>query len=287
MQVVRISGLVYQAVMAVVLGGGIAVIGFNVMPYGAWLGLIPFLAVMWFGLRRPLRRWQATRTPLSSDRRAWLEAHLPFYARLEAGEKRRFERDVQILLEEWTFEGVAGVDVYDSLRLGVTAGAALLLHGRPDWELAPRQTILFYPAAFDEDYYNSDYADFEGMAHLHGPVILSKPAVEQGWAHPEDGNNVVLHELAHLFDFQNAYADGAPALMDPASARAWGRLVSREMQRVRLGKSLLRRYASTNPAEFFSVAVENFFERPEALRRMHPEVYQALAQFFNIDLLKQ
>ncbi|MDX1548092.1 MAG: zinc-dependent peptidase, partial [Rhodothermales bacterium] len=109
------------------------------------------------------------------------------------------------------------------------------------------------------------------------------PAVMEDWAAPGTGHNVVLHEIAHLFDFDDAYAEGIPSLMDPKSAEAWSRLVRREMRRVRLGKSLLRRYAATNPAEFFAVAVENFFDRPDALKQRHPHLFDALVAFFNLD----
>jgi Mlc titration factor MtfA (ptsG expression regulator) len=42
-------------------------------------------------------------------------------------------------------------------------------------------------------------------------------------------------------------------------------------------------YGATNPAEFFAIATEAFFERPRALRERHPELYAALGQFFHQD----
>jgi hypothetical protein len=81
----------------------------------------------------------------------------------------------------------------------------------------------------------------------------------------------------------DAVAEGVPSLMDRSSAKAWSQLVRREMQYVRLGKSLLRRYAATNPAEFFAVAAENFFDRPQQLYDRHPELFEALTAFFNLD----
>jgi Mlc titration factor MtfA (ptsG expression regulator) len=211
-----------------------------------------------------------------------LEAHVPFYRGLDAVGRRRFERDVQFFLDEQRFEGV-GVEVTETLRLAVAAGAALLLHGRPNWELPARRTFLFYAGRFNEDYDEDALGDYEGMAHAQGPVILSAKAVEMGWAVPHDGDNVVLHELAHLFDFENLDADGIPTLLNPASAEAWRRLMRAEMVKVRQGRSVLRRYAATSAAEFFAVAVENFFERPELLAHRHPELFEALCAFFNLD----
>jgi hypothetical protein len=190
---------------------------------------------------------------------------------------------VQIFIDEHHFEGIEGVTITTDLRLGVAAGAALLLHGRPDWELDGTSSVLFYPDAFDDQYFGGDYADYDGMAHEQGPILLSARAVEESWADPTDGSNVVLHELAHLFDFKNEGADGIPSLMDPASEEVWQRLVRKEMRRVRRRQSLLRPYAATAPSEFFAVAVEVFFEQPGPLKDEHPELFNALQSFFALD----
>ena len=269
--------------MALILGGGTAFIGVEATPVGAWLGLVPALIVLGFGIRQPLRRWQVARAAMPGGWQHWLRRHVPFYRQLAEKGRARFERDVQFFVDEHSFEGIDGVTVTDELRLGVAAGAALLLHGRPNWELEGASSFLFYPGAFDEQYYGSDYADYDGMAHEQGPILLSAEAVRESWDDPADGSNVVLHELAHLFDFKNAGADGIPSLMDPSSEAAWQQLVRREMKRVRRGRSLLRGYAATAPSEFFAVAVEVFFEQRDAMQAEHPELFEAMRAFFNLD----
>ena len=47
--------------------------------------------------------------------------------------------------------------------------------------------------------------------------------------------------------------------------------------------TLLDTYGATNPAEFFAVATEAFFERPRALRHQHPSLYRELKRFFRQD----
>ena len=42
-------------------------------------------------------------------------------------------------------------------------------------------------------------------------------------------------------------------------------------------------YGAENPAEFFAVVTEAFFERPRALRAKHPELYAEFARFFRQD----
>jgi Mlc titration factor MtfA (ptsG expression regulator) len=261
----------------------VAVIAGQTGAFSPWFGLGPAAVVLLLGTRRPLRRWRLARQGLPADGRRWLEAHVPLYGRLGADARARFERDVRFLVDEISFEGVQGVDVTDELRLGVAAGAALLLHGRPDWELPSTPSVLFYPGRFDDAYYGGEYADYDGMAHEQGPIILTASAVKESWADAGDGNNVVLHELAHLFDFDNEGPDGVPSLVDPSAVDSWQALVRREMRRIEHGRSVLRPYAAEAPSEFFAVAVEVFFEQPERLARHHDALFDALRSFFALD----
>jgi len=42
-------------------------------------------------------------------------------------------------------------------------------------------------------------------------------------------------------------------------------------------------YGATNPAEFFAVVTEAFFEQPARLRAAHPALYAQLAAFYQQD----
>jgi Mlc titration factor MtfA (ptsG expression regulator) len=283
MRVVRRSTIYTTTLLAVVVGGAVALVA--AQRGGAWsaLGLVPAVLILAGGLRRAIRRRRVARTPMPSEWRAWLSDHIPPYSRLDDDARARFERDVRFVIDEYNFEGVQGVEVTDSLRLSVAAGAALLLHGRPDWELPGSRSVVLYPARFNESYYDGADADYDGMAHQQGPILLSAPSVRASWADPGDADNVVLHELAHLFDFDNEGADGVPSFVAPASAASWQALVRREMQRVRRGQSILRPYAAEAPSEFFAVAVEAFFEQPGRMARHHEDLFAAMVAFFHFD----
>ncbi|MDT7856772.1 M90 family metallopeptidase [Rubrivirga sp. S365] len=248
--------------------------------WGVGVGLAAWAAVVAWTLRRPLRRLRLARRPFPPDDRAWLEAHVAVYAALDRTARPRFERDVTWLRDGLTFEGAGGVVPDDRLRLMVAAGAAVLLHGHPDWEIPTERTVLLVPDTFDEAYGDEEPGLYDGMVHSQGPIVLSVRAVEDGWAR-RDGYNVVLHELAHVFDFEGWEADGAPSFLDPRSADAWRDLVRREMRRAERGDGVLRSYAATAPAELFAVATEQFFERPARLRNRHPELFDALVAFYN------
>ena len=61
----------------------------------------------------------------------------------------------------------------------------------------------------------------------------------------------------------------------------------REMKRINRGKSKLRTYGATNKAEFFAVASEFFFERPDELKLHYPKLYDMLKKIFQQDLKRQ
>ena len=284
MRAVRPSDLVVPA-----LWGGLAALLAGVLVWRLAEGVGAAVAVgaaVWAGalalsLRRPLRRLRLARRRLPEASRTWLEGHVPLYAALPRAERQRFERDVAWALDGLRFEGAGGVEPTPDLRLSVAAGAALLLHGHPDWELPTERTVLLVPDTFDEAYGDEEPGVYDGMVHSQGPIVLSANAVERGWARG-DGHNVVLHELAHVFDFEGWEADGLPHFLDPRSAEAWTQLMRKEMRRAERGDGVLRSYAASAPAELFAVATEQFFERPARLRRHHPELFDALVAFYNL-----
>lgn len=283
MRILGRSQLAFSLALGLILGLGAGAIS----AFGTGTGWLPGLVVLsvflFFALRKSVGRWRATRRPLPPGATQWLERSVGLYRRLGREGRRRFETDVQIILDEWIFEGVGQMEVTFEMRLAVAAGVALLLHGRPDWELPHRQTVLFYPDSFDDEYLVESEGEFDGMAHQQGPIILSAKALEESWRDGEDGGNVVLHELAHLLDYKTEFADGVPSLVDPRSIAAWQALVRKEMRRIRRRRSILDGYGATDQAEFFAVAVESFFEQPDLMERRHPELFTALKAAFNMD----
>jgi Mlc titration factor MtfA (ptsG expression regulator) len=66
---------------------------------------------------------------------------------------------------------------------------------------------------------------------------------------------------------------------------AWARVLGHDFDQLvreteHHHRTLLDRYGATNPAEFFAVATETFFEKPRQLRSKQPQLYSQLQQFF-------
>jgi len=109
--------------------------------------------------------------------------------------------------------------------------------------------------------------------------------VKAGAADPNDGHNLVLHEFAHQLDFEDGSTDGTPVLESGAQARSWAQVFGEELEALRRAAdagevTLLDPYGAQDPAEFFAVATETFFERATELRQRHPRLYEELRRFY-------
>ena len=104
----------------------------------------------------------------------------------------------------------------------------------------------------------------------------------------DDGENLVFHEFAHQLDFESGDANGTPPLESKHQYASWARVLGAELETLRRASetgapSVLDDYGAENPAEFFAVATEAFFERPAELRERHPALYAELREFYHQD----
>jgi MtfA peptidase len=217
-----------------------------------------------------------------------------FFVRLAAADQAELFQHVQVFLAEKSFEGCAGQEITDEVRVTIAAQACLLLlHRKTDY--FPRLiTILVYPSTYLADEQRPVTAEiWEEGKHARlgetqrqmGSMVLAWDAVKWGAADPSDGKNVVLHEFAHQLDFENLAADGTPELATRQQQLVWREVMRTEFASLRAADqtgipTLLDTYGATNAAEFFAVAVEAFFERPLRLRSQHPRLYAQLQQYF-------
>jgi Mlc titration factor MtfA (ptsG expression regulator) len=232
---------------------------------------------------------------LSADGRRALGA-LAWVGALSAEERARLETLVARYVGRWGWEGCAGLVVTDEMRVAVAAQAARLAVGMDGDPFRNVRTVLVYPSAFvtpnerrDELGIVSDRMVESGEAwHGRGPVIVSWDDAREGLDVGNDGSNVLLHEFAHKLDMLDGWADGTPPMSSRAEHALWTRTMTEEFERLRHALAegragVLRDYAATNPAEFFAVATEAFFERPDDVKRRAPALYERLAAYYRQD----
>ena len=250
-----------------------------------------------FGIfkERQRRRLRAQSVPTAW--RAIISRTLPFFDRLPPNDQEELLGHVQVFLAEKRFEGCAGLEVTGEMRVTIaTQACLLLLHRKTDY--FPRLlTILVYPSGFlvSGDRHVEGHiweAGEEGRlgetGSEMGSMVLAWDAIKSGARDPSDGKNLVLHEFAHQLDFEDQVADGVPVLGSRGAVLSWAEVMKMEFAALRAAdatglSTLLDTYGASNPAEFFAVATEAFFERPRALRQAHPRLFAQFQHFFRQD----
>lgn len=218
-------------------------------------------------------------------------------ARLPAEDQAELLGHARVLLEEKHFEGAGGLLMRDEVRVTIAAQAAVLLVGR-EADYFPRLTsIIVYPTGYvaTEAAPSEGGVWSEGEEHLLGhtgrdlrALVLAWDEVRAGAADPDDGDNLVLHEFAHQLDFEDGYTDGTPPLDTGAGLRSWTEVLSQELEALRRASeagdpTVLDPYGAEDPAEFFAVATEAFFERAVDLARHHARLYEQLRDYYRQD----
>jgi Mlc titration factor MtfA (ptsG expression regulator) len=252
---------------------------------------------MIFGLLKERRRRRLRSRPFPEDWLGTIKRNVAFFRRLSARDQAELLGHVQVFLAEKRFEGCDGLEITDEVRVTIAAQACLLLLHRKTDCFPHLLTILVYPSTYlaEERRHVHGHVWEEGkMSRLGetgrwlGAIVLAWDAVKFGATDPSDGKNVVLHEFAHQLDYENYAEDGAPALETRDQQLSWQEVMRAEFASLRTADetgipTLLDTYGASNPAEFFAVSTEAFFEQPRALRARHPRLYAELRSYFHQD----
>jgi Mlc titration factor MtfA (ptsG expression regulator) len=260
-----------------------------------WTTLIAVVVALGLGLPRwRLRR--ALARPIDPTWRAIMRRNLPIYPRMAPDLQQQLHRMVKQFLHQKKFVGCAGQEITDEVRVTIAAQACLLLLNRPSRVFPSLHTVLVYPTAFVVPRKQVDEAgvitearqDLLGESWGDGRVILSWDHVRHGAHDWTDGQNVVLHEFAHQLDSESGSNNGAPFLGSPSRYREWAEVLSRAFESLRHDamfqqQSVLDHYGAQDPAEFFAVATETFFEKPYQMAERHPDLFDEFHKYYRVD----
>lgn len=246
--------------------------------------------VGWLHAKRQRDRRKAVMAvPLEERSRQLLRKHMPLFDRVPEELRPRLESLMQMFMHELSFEACGGLhEVTEEMRLAISAQACLLLLESGYEDYGRLRSILVYPDAYRAHDEEEGPSVRLGESWETGSVVLAWNSVRQGAVNTEDGHNVVLHEFAHQLDQASGAADGLPRLKARGDYRTWAEAFNRSYDvlcdRVNRGrKTVIDPYGATNPAEFFAVATETFFEKPEQLLEVHEDVYGELKRFYGLD----
>ena len=273
--------------------------------------LSSLLTSMFRPLKRLFRRVRAlTRRPVVPiDEALWMDAtaEYAFVRALSAEENRRLRMIAADFLSRKSIHGAAGLEINDLIRTQIAAQACILVLELGVEYFDGWSEIIVYPSQFVPE---REVVDEIGLVHttrdplageawLGGPLVLSYEDVAKSSdpAHAGQGYNVVIHEFAHKLDMLNGEPNGYPPMQKGMKREDWKRAFmaaylefckqvddadahARRDRGQALDRLPIDPYASENPAEFFAVISEVFFETPQVVADAFPAVYQQLTLFY-------
>ena len=244
---------------------------------------------------RRVKRKRLSATPFPAEWKQIVQKNVPLYNRLPDSLKEQLHGLVHVFIAEKNFEGCGGLEITDEIRVTIATQASMLLLNRRATYFPKLHTILVYPHTYAARITSSNgtvtvngQSIRLGESWQNGPVVLAWDSVTGGTLNITDARNVVLHEFAHQLDQEDGATDGAPTLEHRSSYIAWARVLSKEYEALqkkkRKGrKTAMSKYGATNPAEFFAVATETFFEKAKQMKKKHPELYDELRNYYKLD----
>jgi Mlc titration factor MtfA (ptsG expression regulator) len=260
------------------------------------LGLVLIFLVFYPDMKRTAHRREIEKKEFPQNHIEILKNNLPFYEKLLPEQKERLHKKIMVFLDEVRFEGCGGLELNDEIKLTISGQASMLLLNSPKSYYNIITSVLVYPTAYLAKTQNPDGTVAEesvrlGESWTTGTVVLAWDNVKHGISNTEDGHDVVLHEFAHQLDQEDGSGNGAPILPGKSAYSSWARVLGKEYKELKerkkkFKKSTLDKYGATNPAEFFAVATETFFEKPEQLQKKHPELFEELKKYYQIDPLR-
>ncbi len=216
---------------------------------------------------------------LRNEHRRILENYFTFYKNLDAPSKKLFESKLARFIRAKTFIPRKMPKVTAEMKVCISASAIQLTFYLPDVYLNHFRYILVYP----DEYYSVITRKFhKGEVNpRHQAIVLSWKAYVEGFA-ANEGINLGLHEMAHALHLENTIRNEEFDFLPKEELRTWDRMAADEINKINQGgHPFFRLYGGVDTFEFFAVAVENFFERPQAFQDYNSKLYYVLSRILN------
>jgi len=199
-------------------------------------------------------------------------------------------RDItSLFLHDKYIESAQGLELTNAMRVRIACEAVIPILNLDLEYYHSWHTIIIYPAQFVS---HEEFHDGAGVVHRHrsvrageawhrGPVVISWEDVIAD----SDDDNVIIHEAAHKLDLLDGSANGRPPIHRNMNQERWTAVLSEaydsHVADIDAGRMTgIDAYAAKNPAEFFAVTSEAFFEIPDVLKRIWPGVYEQLSLYY-------
>lgn len=209
-----------------------------------------------------------------------LTKRFPYFNSLSSIQKDRFINRLQQFIATKTFK-IHDDKGFKEMPVLISAAAIQLTFGLEKFLLPNFEFIHVYPQEFMR--VQETICFLEGNVSGHS-INLSWKHFLEGYANPNDGQNVGLHELAHALYYQNFIVEENE---DPTFRNTFGhfnnygnKVFEQEQQP---GNDLYSDYALRNFQEFWAESAEIFFEKPAEMKAAYPVLYDTIKILLNQD----
>lgn len=212
----------------------------------------------------------------SKETKAYLDKYFTFYQKLPPKSQYLFRKRVAYFISTKNFIPRDIPEVTEEMKVLISASAVQLTFGFPKLNLSFFLNILVYPDAY---YSTISRAHHKGEVNPRmKAIVISWKYFVEGYIHT-DGRNLGLHEMAHALRLENRIMNEEYDFLDADTLKEWELRANHTIKEIQEGREdFFREYGAANNDEFFSVAVENFFERPKLFSEKHPLTYKTLCQ---------
>lgn len=252
--------------------------------------------MIWSKIKKLFLESERAEEVFKDEWREYIAVDVPLYSRLPEEVKLQLHERIALFVASTRFEGCNGLELTERMILTVAAQACMLVLNRDGEPYPDLRNVYLYPTTFSSVQKSRDALGVVTEREIHrlgeswetGTVILAWDSVERGARNIYDARNVTFHEFAHQLDHEDGGTDGAPELPSRKAYRSWAKVFRENyadfLKAVESGKrTLIDEYGATNPAEFFAVATETFFEKPKQLRKRRPELYEEIKGYYGVD----
>jgi Mlc titration factor MtfA (ptsG expression regulator) len=234
-------------------------------------------------IKKNLKRFLFLRK-LENAYKPYLSQYFSLYNSLNPQDKLVFERRVQRFIDIKQFIPRGGIkEITPEMKALVAGSAVQLTYGYPNIYFKHFWRILIYP----DNYYSTiTHKHHKGEVNLRGLIVLSWKSFKEGFSNQTDGLNLGLHEMAHALRLINIVENEEYDFYDREIMNEFDNEAKHETIKLINSpheKSIFRNYSTTNLDEFFSVAIECFFERSYEFKQYNPKLYTLLTKILKID----
>ena len=201
-----------------------------------------------------------------------------------------WEERIRTFIDTFHIASADGQVVTEEMKLLVAAEVCLVDRQSTYGRLSPSK------ANQSVEDQNSRIESAKGMAKVD-EVDISWEFLMQTISDARDGQNLILHEFAHVIDFaDDGIAQSIPVSSSSPDYAEWKQVVDEEHERIMNAYESGDNYAirayggytctKGDKPEIFSCATSAFFERGSRLRRQTPKLYSMLKKNFMESILR-